>query len=68
MCLLFSEAAAANNQVVVSVWKIARSGKSTTARNKIPAKFRQSPSVFTDASLGAEARLFCVPHSSPVRC
>ena len=37
MCLLFFEAAAAN-QVVVSVWKIARSGKSTTARNKIPAK------------------------------
>jgi hypothetical protein len=30
MCLLFSEAAAANNQVVVSVWKMARSGNSET--------------------------------------
>ena len=62
MCLLFFEAAAAN-QVVVSVWKIARSGNADYSVTK-PAK---SPSVFTDASLGAEARLFCVPHSSPVR-
>ena len=54
MCLLFFEAAAAN-QVVVSVWKIARSGNSETTRNKIRQK---SPSVFTDASLGAEAAAF----------
>ena len=66
MCLLFFEAAAAN-QVVVSVWKIARSGNSeTSVTKKYPRQ--KSPSVFTDASLGAEARLFCVPHSSPVRC
>ena len=41
-------------RVVVSVWKIARSG---TARQRV-TKFRQSPSVFTDASLGAEAAAF----------
>ena len=37
MCLLFFEAAAAN-QVVVSVWKIARSGNSRLQRNKIRQK------------------------------
>ena len=64
MCLLFFEAAAANGGgfgVEDRAEREQRDYSVTKCRQK-------SPSVFTDASLGAEARLFCVPHSSPVRC